>query len=463
MSDQLPVVRDPQHGLGVLAPTQIGLERLGLIFYKSGMFRDVKSASQAVVKMAAGQELGIGVFAAMQGLHVMDGKVTLGAGVIAAQIRKHPHYDFRVLEHTGETCSIEFTYKGDIVGISTFTIQDAQQAGLIKSGGGWTKFPKNMLYARAMSNGARWYCPDVFAGPIYTPDELGVEVNEQGDVIDVPVVQPRGDNDLGTPDANADGSVSEDQKLIGGGLRELLTELMGNDVDAANDWIRGEAQRIGQTTADKLNGGQMALLIEAMQAKVDELRGVTQDTPAEGAAAPGPAEPAAAPPAAAGPPTDDGEPFDAPVVVRTLAYKSASEDGVVRTVSVLDTGELTCDCPAFRYAANRPCKHVLQAAKDLEGQTASGPADEGPVDVPAEAVTSAASTGTGAPQGDEIDRMGTLISIATSEDVGLSTEDAMRVIGAVTGGDMAKLLDSAVYSQCESAIVIAGGKPKAAA
>jgi hypothetical protein len=30
-----------------------------------------------------------------------------------------------------------------------------------------------MLYARALSNGAKWYCPDVFGGPIYTPDELG--------------------------------------------------------------------------------------------------------------------------------------------------------------------------------------------------------------------------------------------------------------------------------------------------
>jgi hypothetical protein len=34
-----------------------------------------------------------------------------------------------------------------------------------------------MLYARALSNGAKWYCPDVFGGPIYTPDELGAVVD----------------------------------------------------------------------------------------------------------------------------------------------------------------------------------------------------------------------------------------------------------------------------------------------
>jgi len=38
------------------------------------------------------------------------------------------------------------------------------------------KFPKNMLFARAMSNGIKWFTPDVFAGPVYTPEELGSAV-----------------------------------------------------------------------------------------------------------------------------------------------------------------------------------------------------------------------------------------------------------------------------------------------
>jgi len=42
-----------------------------------------------------------------------------------------------------------------------------------------------MLFARAISNGAKWFCPDIFGGPVYTPDELGAEVDEEGDIIDV--------------------------------------------------------------------------------------------------------------------------------------------------------------------------------------------------------------------------------------------------------------------------------------
>ena len=29
-----------------------------------------------------------------------------------------------------------------------------------------------MLFARAMSNGVKWYTPDVFAGPVYVPEEM---------------------------------------------------------------------------------------------------------------------------------------------------------------------------------------------------------------------------------------------------------------------------------------------------
>jgi hypothetical protein len=66
---------------------------------------------------------------------------------------------------------------------STFTIQDAQQAGL--ASGNYKTFPRNMLFARALTNGARWFCPEVFNGPIYTPDELGAQVDNEGHVIEV--------------------------------------------------------------------------------------------------------------------------------------------------------------------------------------------------------------------------------------------------------------------------------------
>src|SRR5574339_232881 len=57
-----------------------------------------------------------------------------------------------------------------MIGNYTFTIEDAKKAGTKNL----DKFPRNMLFARAISNGVKWFCPDVFAGPVYTPEECDV-------------------------------------------------------------------------------------------------------------------------------------------------------------------------------------------------------------------------------------------------------------------------------------------------
>jgi len=40
-----------------------------------------------------------------------------------------------------------------------------------------------MLFARCMSAGVRTFTPDVFTSSVYTPEELGAEVDSEGDVI----------------------------------------------------------------------------------------------------------------------------------------------------------------------------------------------------------------------------------------------------------------------------------------
>ena len=149
-------------------------------FARSGFFSDATDAAKAIVKIQAGRELGIPPVAAMTGINIVQGRISLGANILAGLVKRHPAYDYRVIEHTEERCLIAF-YQGDNhLGTSDFTIEDAASAGLA-SKQNWRTYPRNMLFARAMSNGVRWYCPDVTAGaPIYTPDELDQPVNEDG-------------------------------------------------------------------------------------------------------------------------------------------------------------------------------------------------------------------------------------------------------------------------------------------
>jgi len=147
------------------------LMTLGQTLAKSGYFQDTREAAQAVVKVLAGREMGIGPIAAMTGIYIVKGRVTLSANLMAAQIKRSGKYDYRIARMDDAGCVIDFYQGSEKIGSSSFVEADARAAGLT-SGDNWKKFPRNMYFARAMSNGAKWYTPDVFSGPVYTPDEL---------------------------------------------------------------------------------------------------------------------------------------------------------------------------------------------------------------------------------------------------------------------------------------------------
>ena len=154
------------------------LQSLAQHFAKSGLFADTREATQALVKIQAGTEIGIKPFAAMSGIHIIKGKPSIGSGIIAAKIKSSNKYDYKVVQHTDKVCKIEFFQLENgvkvSIGVSEMDIDSLRKAGSQNL----DKYPRNMLFARAISNGLRFYCPDVFECSVYTPDELGVETTE---------------------------------------------------------------------------------------------------------------------------------------------------------------------------------------------------------------------------------------------------------------------------------------------
>lgn len=149
-------------------------------FARSGFFKDAADLSKAVVKITAGEELGFGPMASMQGIHIIEGKPSLSANMLAALVKRHPAYDFVPVRIEDGGAEITFLQNGEKIGTSTFTMKDAERAG-IAGKQNFKRYPKAMMFARALSRGVRWYCPDVTAGsPAYVPEELGAEVAEEG-------------------------------------------------------------------------------------------------------------------------------------------------------------------------------------------------------------------------------------------------------------------------------------------
>ncbi len=164
------------------------IQEAGRALAASGYFTQV-GQDQAIARVMAGAELGIPPFAAMSGIHIIQGKPTLSANLIATLVDKHPRYDFRVLEQTEGVCRIEWRRDGETVGESGFTMEEAKRAGLTGKDG-WRKYPSDMLFARALTRGCRRFAPGIFGGaPAYTPEELGQDVDEDGHIVEGEVVE----------------------------------------------------------------------------------------------------------------------------------------------------------------------------------------------------------------------------------------------------------------------------------
>lgn len=156
--------------------------------FKSGVM-GITNSSQAVMKILAGREMGLGVFASLSNIHIINEKPVIGANMMAAMIKASDKYDYRIEEFNRTKCRLIFLERinGQYAeqGASEFTMDDAAAADLIKPKGNWEKYPQNMLFARAISNGVKWYCPDLFAGnTAYTPDEFGGSVDADGELIE---------------------------------------------------------------------------------------------------------------------------------------------------------------------------------------------------------------------------------------------------------------------------------------
>jgi len=152
-------------------------------FAASGYFDDTRKLSQAVVKIVAGRELGLGPMASVRGIRFIEGEITLGANVMAVLIRRSGLYDYEVVEWTDDQCVVRISKAGKPMRPDVkFTIADAKRAGVMRDKSGWTKYPRNMLFARAISDAFRLHCPELAGGaPIYNEGDW-----VEGEQVEIP-------------------------------------------------------------------------------------------------------------------------------------------------------------------------------------------------------------------------------------------------------------------------------------
>jgi hypothetical protein len=154
------------------------------IAVSSTMYKEPGGKAGIMMKMLAARELGIPPFQAINGgLRIIQGSVEISARMMNAMIRRAGH-QITIKEITDLHCTLVGTrHDTGETQESSFSIEDAQKAGLVKPGGGWTKWPKDMCFARALSRLARQLFSDVIGigyveGEIQASNTPPVELEE---------------------------------------------------------------------------------------------------------------------------------------------------------------------------------------------------------------------------------------------------------------------------------------------
>jgi hypothetical protein len=141
-----------------------------------------KQPANVLYAIEYGRMIGLAPMAAITGVHVIEGKPSASAALISALVRRAGH-KLRVRgDAKAATCKIVRADDPDFTFEVTYTIEDARSAKLTNKEV-WQKYPASMLKARAITQCARDACEEALMGMHYTPEELGAEVDEDGELL----------------------------------------------------------------------------------------------------------------------------------------------------------------------------------------------------------------------------------------------------------------------------------------
>lgn len=153
-------------------PISLEERRLWLVA-QSGLYRNCRTLGQAQALSDLARALGISEHEAFLGIHNIQGQLCFSAHLIGALVQRSKRFSYRVVEMSPDLCRIKWFENGEEMGESFFDIETARRNGWVNpKRGPWLTAPDEMLRNRSLAKGARTYCPSVFGGAVYSPEEI---------------------------------------------------------------------------------------------------------------------------------------------------------------------------------------------------------------------------------------------------------------------------------------------------
>lgn len=253
MSNQLAVINQSEWSVMVQQAD---------VLVKSGLLpQSVNNAQKAIAIMMLGQELGIGAWAALNGVNVIQGKTTVSPQLMLALINRSGQLKDMEIEETKDACKVTMHRGSRTPYVYMFTMENAKEMGLAGKDN-WKKQPGIMMKWRAVAGCARIAFPDIILG-MYTPEEMGANV-EVDDVGNMTVVENPKDvisivKEHWAADENKRRLVMDTLKELGFVTKEQIAKALNKVDRKISD--NGTEMRLSQTAFETPE-----LLVEALKA-----------------------------------------------------------------------------------------------------------------------------------------------------------------------------------------------------
>tara|TARA_R110002020_G_scaffold117843_1_gene269336 strand:+ start:1238 stop:2014 length:777 start_codon:yes stop_codon:yes gene_type:complete len=204
----------------------------------------------------AGRAFGWDVMTAMRNYHVIEGSASMRPEAMLGLVRQAGHSVTINSSPTAVTAEGKRADNGDQYS-ATFSMEDAANAGLANKRN-WKQYPDAMLTWRAVSKLCRYLFPDVVLGAGLVPEELGADVDEVGELVDIdaiPAVEP-----FELPTETGLTVIGAKQELLDAcnGDKELAKEMWGD---------RGSDPVSPEELAKLIEGAKAILVIDAFDAE----------------------------------------------------------------------------------------------------------------------------------------------------------------------------------------------------
>lgn len=236
-----------------------------------------RQPANVLLAIELGQALGIPAIQAINGIHVVEGKPTASADLIASLVRRAGHR-LRVTEAQAPdgpsvTASLIRADDPDFTFTCTWDMRKARDAGLAGKGV-WKQYPGQMLRSRAITEVARQGASDALYGVIYTAEELGADPAGSAPVDGTPPSAVRLPAEPASqPDAAPETMTAEQSHRLA-----ALMKAEGMGKDDMLTFARDITGRADIASAKDLSHDEAALVIAGLQSTTTPADQVDADT-----------------------------------------------------------------------------------------------------------------------------------------------------------------------------------------